>query len=91
MVSLDGRIFARSWGLSERSWYSTFLREPIGAIRCGEQVFAVQARIPDDVEAQTPRISQAYRDKYTSEHNRPYAEGIVRPEHVERTMELVVV
>lgn len=62
MVSVDGRIFARTYGLPERSWYSTFLREPIGVIRCGEQVFAVQARIPDDLEALTPRISQAYRD-----------------------------
>ena len=91
MVSVDGRIFARSWGLSERSWYTAFHQDPIGAIRCGEQVFAVRAHIPEDLEALTPRINQAYLDKYTSEHNRPYAEGIVRKEHAAHTMELLLV
>jgi hypothetical protein len=89
MVIVDDRIFARSWGLAERSWFNAFTADPLGAIRCGDQVVPVRALIPADLPQLNARISQAYLDKYDSGANSPYAQGIVRPEHVARTMELV--
>jgi hypothetical protein len=31
-VVVEGRVFVRSWSLRPRSWYRTFLLEPVGAI-----------------------------------------------------------
>jgi hypothetical protein len=91
MVVVEGRIFARSWGLSANSWYHTFLKHPQGAIRCGEQEFAIEARVPSDLEQLTPAINQAYLSKYNSEHNRSYAQGIVQAPHTAHTMEFIVI
>jgi hypothetical protein len=89
MVVVDHRIFARSWGLAEKSWFNAFSADPLGAIRCGDQVVPVRAVVPADLPQLNSRISQAYLDKYDSGANSPYAQGIIRPEHVARTMELV--
>lgn len=89
MVVVDGRIFARSWGLSERSWYTAFLQHGAGEIRCGEDTFAITARIPGDLQGLTLRIDQAYLDKYNHGDNAFYAQGIVRPEHAACTMEFI--
>lgn len=89
MVVVAGRIFARSWSMSERSWYTAFLAEETGAIKCGETEVAVRGIIPADIETLGPMINQAYLQKYTSEHNRPYARGIVQPEHMAKTLELI--
>jgi len=91
MVVVDNRIFARSWGLSERSWYSQFLTDPSGAIRCGEHIVPILARVPDDVLQLTDRINQAYLEKYNKGDNAVYAQGIIRPEHIAKTMEFVPV
>lgn len=90
MVVVEGRIFARSWGLAERSWYNTFLEEPIGAIKCNEDIFPIQAVIPNDNELLKEKINLAYLTKYNSEHNIPYAKGIIADQHVERTMEFII-
>lgn len=89
MVVVDGRIFARSWGLQTRSWYTAFLAEGVGAIQCGEQQIAVLGKIPQDLDALGEKINLAYLQKYTSEHNRPYAQGICTPEHMATTLEIV--
>jgi hypothetical protein len=89
MVIVDDRIFARSWNLSERSWFTAFLQEGAGAIRCGDRVVEVQGRQIAGDDPLQARISAAYLEKYTSEHSRPYAEGIIRPPHLEATMEFI--
>ncbi|WP_225000187.1 DUF2255 family protein [Cesiribacter sp. SM1] len=89
MVVVANRIFVRSWGLSERSWYTAFLEEGTGAIKCGETEVAVRGIIPADIAVLGPKINEAYLQKYTSEHNRPYANGIVQPAHMAKTLELV--
>ncbi|MBC6608176.1 DUF2255 family protein [Hymenobacter sp. BT188] len=89
MVVVDDRIFARSWGLAEKSWFTTFMADPLGAIRCGDQVVPVRAVVPTDLLQLNERISQAYLDKYDSGANSPYAQGIIQPEHVAHTVELV--
>ncbi|EMR02268.1 DUF2255 family protein [Cesiribacter andamanensis] len=89
MVVVENRVFARSWGLSERSWYGAFLQQGVGAIQCGEKEVPVLGRIPADLEPLGEKINQAYLQKYTSEHNRPYAQGITQPDHMARTLELL--
>lgn len=91
MVVVDNRIFARSWGFAERSWYHTFLHNSYGSIQCGDQIFNIKAEVPVFEEELTERINMAYLAKYSAtEHNRKYAEGIVQPDHIEKTMEFIV-
>src|ERR1700750_1271379 len=42
-VVVEGRVFVRSWSLKPRSWYRTFLLEPVGAIEVGGRKISVRA------------------------------------------------
>ncbi len=90
MVVIDDRIFARSWGLSERSWFDTFKKDSSGAIRCAGQIIPVTAVVPSDIDSLNEKISQAYLKKYNSGSNAPYALGIIEARHVAKTMEFVI-
>ncbi|TAF35025.1 MAG: DUF2255 family protein [Cytophagales bacterium] len=89
-VVVDGRIFARSWGLAEKSWYNSFLQDPIGEIKCGEMIFKIKAIVPIDNKLITEKINAAYLTKYNTEHNIKYAKGIVEEKHTQRTMEFLI-
>ena len=90
MVTVENRIFARSWGFAERSWYNTFLKDNLGEIKCGETIYKIEARIPLDLADIENKINQAYLEKYDSGDNSFYAKGIIEKEHVEKTMEFVI-
>jgi hypothetical protein len=91
MVVVQDRIFARSWGFAEKSWYNTFINEPSGEIKCGEMVFNIAAQIPKDFKALTPLINNAYLEKYNFGVNAEYAQGIIEQKHIDKTMEFVIV
>ncbi|WP_312323832.1 DUF2255 family protein, partial [Soonwooa sp.] len=90
MVTVDSRIFVRSWGFAERSWYNAFLNNPNGEIKCGNQIFKIKAEIPKDLDALNERISQAYLNKYNSGENSFYAKGITEQSHIAKTLEFIV-
>ncbi|MDW9379380.1 DUF2255 family protein [Chryseobacterium sp. JV558] len=90
MVVVRNRVFARSWGLAERSWYIAFLENSAGEIQCGEAIYSIQAVIPDDINELTEEINQAYLTKYNTGHNIPYSQGITQEKHIARTMEFII-
>lgn len=90
MVTVNDRIFARSWGLAERSWYHTFLETPEGQIKCGEEIFKIKALVPDDLKELTPDINTAYLTKYNTGSNLHYSKGIIQQKHIEKTMEFII-
>ncbi|BAP31497.1 uncharacterized protein CHSO_2460 [Chryseobacterium sp. StRB126] len=90
MVVAQNRVFARSWGLAEKSWYNTFLECSEGQIKCGKTIYNIKAVIPEDLNQLTDDINQTYLTKYNSEHNRKYAIGIIEDQHVEKTMEFII-
>ncbi|WP_409415987.1 DUF2255 family protein [Flavobacterium sp. PS2] len=90
MVTFDNRIFARSWGFAERSWYNTFLKDADGEIKCGERVIKISAVIPKDIALLNKKINEAYLKKYDSGDNSFYAHGIIKEEHIAKTMEFIV-
>ncbi|SHF73052.1 DUF2255 family protein [Chryseobacterium vrystaatense] len=90
MVTVNDRIFARSWGLAERSWYNTFLKNPSGQIRCGEEIFNIKAVIPTDIKDLNFYINTAYLTKYNTGKNIRYSKAIVEEKHAERTMEFII-
>lgn len=90
MVAVDNRIFARSWGFAEKSWYNTFLQNPKGQIKCGDTIYPIKAIIPVDLDQITEKINAAYLKKYTSPHNIEYAKGIIKEAHANKTMEFKI-
>ncbi len=90
MVTVENRIFARSWGFAERSWYNFFLKDKFGEIKCGETIYKIEAEVPSDLAGIENEINQAYLQKYDSGDNSFYAKGITEKEHVEKTMEFVI-
>jgi hypothetical protein len=85
MAVVDNRIFARSWGFAERSWCNYFLKDSSGEIKCGDEVFQIEAVVPESDDELNEKINEAYLKKYSnSEHNRKYAKGIVRQAHVKK-------
>ncbi|AZB11527.1 DUF2255 family protein [Chryseobacterium sp. G0162] len=90
MVVVQNRIFARSWGFAEKSWYNTFLRCSEGQIRCGNTIYNIKATMPADQDQLTEEINQAYLTKYNAGQNGKYATGIIEDKHVEKTMEFII-
>lgn len=89
MVIVQNRIFARSWGLAEKSWYNSFIKNPIGEIQCGDSQFTINGLVPQDKDELADAINQAYLTKYNTGHNIKYAKGIVTEKHIEKTMEFI--
>ncbi|MET3535219.1 DUF2255 family protein [Chryseobacterium limigenitum] len=90
MIVVNDRIFARSWGLAEKSWYNSFIQDSKGQIQCGNFVFNINAIIPMDNDELTKVINNEYLTKYNSGHNIDYAKGIIQTKHVEKTMEFII-
>ncbi|MBN8684151.1 MAG: DUF2255 family protein [Chitinophagales bacterium] len=90
MVNVEGRIFARSWGKSEKSWFTTLQQEPFGQIQYGDKVLNIRGVKCEDPNLNR-QIDEAYLQRYTTEASRPYAIGISQPEYADYTMEFVCV
>ena len=87
IVNVGERLFARSWNLSEESWYTAFETEGKGELKIGEQIFKVKGFKPSDILSMHPRINNAYLLRYDEGENSFYARGIIQPKYYERTME----
>ena len=73
MVVVDGRLFIRSWSLKPRSWYRTFLIDPVGAITSGSASSAVRA-----VQTRSERLKDAVSTAYAAKYNTPASKKYVR-------------
>jgi hypothetical protein len=90
MVEVDERIFARSYSLSERSWYTAFLNGGDGDIKCGKEIIAVKGIKPADLDTITEAINKAYEKKYlVKADNKKWVDGVCKPGSIERTMEFI--
>lgn len=87
IVTVGGRAFARTWGKSERSWYTAFLETGVGEIKYGDKVISVRgSKTPADPDLMR-LIDDAYLTRFDQDENRPYAVGITQPEYHDYTME----
>lgn len=87
MVEVNGRIFARSWNKSARSWFTAFQKTGEGEIKYGNEIIPVQGRQLKNDPKMTDLINKAYLERYTQPENIPYAKGISQPEYADHTME----
>jgi len=86
-VVVENRVFVRSWSLKPRSWYRTFLEEPVGAIRVGERQIRVRA-VRTRSERLKDAVSAAYRAKYSTPGSVQYAKDMGRAKSRATTTEL---
>ena len=92
MVQVKGRVFARSYSLSERSWYTSLLRGDNGDIKCEKEIIPIKGVKPADLTTVTQSINKAYEKKYlVKAHNQKWVDGLCKPESVARTMEFIPV
>jgi hypothetical protein len=86
-VVVDERVFVRSWSIKRRSWYRTFLEEPLGVLQVGDHEIPVRAsqakgeRIRDAVD-------RAYLEKYNTKGWIKYAKDLGRQKSRATTTEL---
>ena len=73
MVVVEGRLFVRSWSLKPRSWYRTFLVDPVGAITIGDRELRVRA-----VRTRSERLKDAVSAAYAAKYNTPASKKYVR-------------
>lgn len=90
MVVVKGRIFGRSYYGAERSWYTAFLKDNKGDIKCGKEIIPVKGVKPQDIKSITKAINQGYERKYlVKAYNKKWVDGLCEPERVNRTMEFL--
>ena len=87
MVEVEGRVFARSWNKSARSWFTEFENTGVGQIKYGNYIMNVKGKKLEKQDPFNASIDQAYLSKYTQQENIKYAEGISKPEYADYTME----
>lgn len=88
VVTVNGRVFVRSWTRKPRSWWRTFLEDPNGTIyvagsKRGVKVRAIQVKS----EALKDLVTKAYKEKYNKPGDIQY---VVQKSPRETTTELVV-
>jgi hypothetical protein len=88
VVVVEGRVFVRSWSLKPRSWYRTFLEEPVGMIQVGSRKLPVRA-VRTRSERLKREVSQAYLAKYHTPGSLKFARDLGKAKSRDTTTELV--
>jgi hypothetical protein len=90
MVVVKGRIFGRSYYGAHKSWYTTFLNDEEGELKCPKEIVPVKGVNPKDLATITTAINKAYEKKYLVKgYNKKWVDGLNEPERIARTMEFV--
>jgi len=87
VVTVNRRIFARSWNKSARSWFTAFLETGVGQLKYGDKVINVKGKKLDASAPIQKEINKAYLKRYNQKENIFYSEGISQPEYLDYTME----
>jgi hypothetical protein len=90
MVVVEGRIFVRSWSMSPRSWWRTFLEDPYGIMTVGTKEISIRA-IQTRSERIKNLVSAAYKEKYNTPGSVQYVKDMSRKKSRDTTTELVPV
>ncbi|HLA05884.1 MAG TPA: DUF2255 family protein [Anaerolineales bacterium] len=89
VVVVEGRVFARSWGMKPRSWWRTLLEDPYGIIVVGTREIPVRA-IQTRSERLKDLVSAAYKEKYNTPGLIQYVKDLSRKKSRDTTTELAL-
>ncbi|MEH6763587.1 MAG: DUF2255 family protein [Aequorivita antarctica] len=87
VVSVNNRVFARSWNKSARSWFTAFLETGVGQLKYGKKIINVKGQKLEATAQIQEEINQAYIERYNQKENIFYSEGITQPGYLDYTME----
>ncbi len=87
VVSVNKRVFARSWNKSTQSWFTAFLETGVGQLKYGEKTINVKGQKLGTTDQIQEEINQAYLKRYNQKDNIYYSKGITQPEYLDYTME----
>ena len=88
-VVVEGRVFVRSWSKKSRSWWRTFLVDPVGRIEIGGRKIPVRAKQTRS-ERLKDTVDQAYLAKYGTGGSLKYARDLTLSKSRATTTELVL-
>ena len=88
MVAVADRVFVRSWSLKPRSWYRTFLEDPLGRIQIGNREIRIRA-VHTRSERTKAAVDRAYLKKYGTGWELKFAKDLVGAKSRDATIELV--
>jgi hypothetical protein len=87
-VVVENRVFVRSWGMKQRSWYRAFLEEPRGIIVVDDREIPVRAVFTRSELLKTS-VDRAYREKYITPWALHFVRGFATKKRRDTTTELV--
>ena len=87
-VVVENRVFVRSWSLKDRSWYRTFLEEPVGVIEVNSRRIPVRAVFTRSERLKTA-VDRAYAEKFNTKGSRHFVDGFKEKTRRDTTTELV--
>jgi len=88
VVTVDKRVFVRSWYDKPTGWFRAFKKEPIGTIQVGKLEIPVRgkqvrsARIRD-------AVTVAFGEKYNTKGSKRWVDGFAEPARELTTLEFV--
>ena len=86
-VVVENRVFVRSWSLKQRSWYRTFLEEPVGMIEVNSRRIPVRAVFTRSERLKTA-VDRAYAEKFNTKGSLHFVEGFKEKTRRDTTTEL---
>ena len=86
-VVVENRVFVRSWSLKERSWYRTFLEDPVGVIEVDDRKIPVRAVFTRSERLKTA-VDRAYAEKFNTKGSLHFVEGFKEKTRRDTTTEL---
>lgn len=93
LVVADNRVFCRQYSFGTNSWYTAFLEDENGYVKCGETIIKVKGIIPGDLNKIGEKINEAYIEKYAIrlKHYPDIAYKMTGKRYMDSTMELIIV
>ena len=88
VVTVDDRVFARSWSDKPTGWLRAFKKEPAGTIQVGEREIRVQGKVVRSTRLRDA-VTAAFAEKYNTKGSLKWVEGFAEPERVVNTIEFV--
>src|SRR5882724_9574832 len=86
-VVVENRVFVRSWSLKPRSWWRTFLEEPVGVIEVEGRETPVRAVFTRSERLKTA-VDRAYAEKYNTPGSLHFVRGFASKNRRDTTTEL---
>jgi hypothetical protein len=86
-VVVENRVFVRSWSLKRRSWYRSFLEDPVGVIEVDDRQIPVRAVFTRSERLKTA-VDKAYAEKFNTKGSLHFVEGFKEKTRRDTTTEL---